>query len=97
MKMSKYLMEKLKNHSGKNSVLVLRPADVHETTVAYKMMMENMSTPTAMILSRQNIKDLPAKECRLCESHGAEKGAYVVSADENPQVVLLASGSEVST
>jgi transketolase len=91
------LMEKLKNHSGKNSVLVLRPADVHETTVAYKMMMDNMSTPTAMILSRQNIKDLPAKECRLCEAHGAEKGAYVVSADENPQVVLLASGSEVST
>jgi transketolase len=91
------LMEKLKNHSGNNSVLVLRPADVHETTVAYKMMMENMSTPTAMILSRQNIKDLPAKECRLCEAHGAEKGAYVVSADENPQVVLLASGSEVST
>ena len=91
------LMEKLKNHSGKNSVLVLRPADVHETTVAYKMMMENMSTPTAMILSRQNIKDLPAKECRLCEAHGAEKGAYVVSTDENPQVVLLASGSEVST
>ena len=91
------LMEKLKNHSGRNSVLVLRPADVHETTVAYKMMMANMSTPTAMILSRQNIKDLPAKECRLCEAHGAEKGAYVVSADENPQVVLLASGSEVST
>jgi transketolase len=91
------LMEKLKNHSGRNSVLVLRPADVHETTVAYKMMMANMSTPTAMILSRQNIKDLPAKECRLCEAHGAEKGAYVVSADETPQVVLLASGSEVST
>ncbi len=91
------LMEKLKNHSGRNSVLVLRPADVHETTVAYKMMMNNMLTPTAMILSRQNIKDLPAKECRLCEAHGAEKGAYVVSSDENPQVVLLASGSEVST
>lgn len=91
------LMEKLKNHSGRNSALVLRPADVHETTVAYKMMMENMLTPTAMILSRQNIKDLPAKECRLCEAYGAEKGAYVVSTDENPQVVLLASGSEVST
>lgn len=91
------LMEKLKNHSGNNSVLVLRPADVHETTVAYEMMMNNMSTPTAMILSRQNIKDLPAAECRLAEARGAERGAYVVSADENPQVVLLASGSEVST
>ncbi len=89
------LMEKLKNHSGKNSVLVLRPADVHETTVAYKMMMENMSTPTAMILSRQNIKDLPGN--RAVEARGAERGAYVVSADENPQVVCVASGSEVST
>ena len=89
------LMEKLKNHSGKNSVLVLRPADVEETTVAYDMMMKNMSTPTAMILSRQNIKDLPGD--RIVEARGAERGAYVVSADENPQVVCVASGSEVST
>ena len=89
------LMEKLKNHSGKNSVLVLRPADVEETTVAYDMMMKNMSTPTAMILSRQNIKDLPGD--RTVEARGAERGAYVVSADENPQVVCVASGSEVST
>ena len=89
------LMEKLKNHSGNNSVLVLRPADVEETTVAYDMMMKNMSTPTAMILSRQNIKDLPGD--RTTEARGAERGAYVVSADENPQVVCVASGSEVST
>ena len=89
------LMEKLKNHSGNNSVLVLRPADVEETTVAYDMMMKNMSTPTAMILSRQNIKDLPGD--RAVEARGAERGAYVVSADENPQVVCVASGSEVST
>ena len=89
------LMEKLKNHSGNNSVLVLRPADVEETTVAYDMMMKNMSTPTAMILSRQNIKDLPGN--RAVEARGAERGAYVVSADENPQVVCVASGSEVST
>ncbi len=89
------LMEKLKNHSGHNSVLVLRPADVEETTVAYDMMMKNMSTPTAMILSRQNIKDLPGD--RTAEARGAERGAYVVSADEDPQVVCVASGSEVST
>ena len=89
------LMEKLKNHSGNNSVLVLRPADVEETTVAYDMMMKNMSTPTAMILSRQNIKDLPGD--RAVEARGAERGAYVVSADADPQVVCVASGSEVST
>lgn len=89
------LMEKLKNHHGCNSMLVLRPADVYETTVAYEMMMNNVATPTAMILSRQNINDLPGD--RLVEAHGAEKGAYIVTSDENPQIVLLASGSEVST
>ena len=44
------LLEKLKNHKGHNSMLVLRPADVEETTIAWKLAMENMSTPTALIL-----------------------------------------------
>lgn len=91
------LMEKLKNHKGHNSMLVLRPADVQETTVAWKMAMENTATPTGLILSRQNIKDLPAVNCRATEALQAEKGAYVVEADANADVVLLASGSEVST
>jgi transketolase len=90
------LMEKLKNHSGKNSMLVLRPADVHETTVAWKMAMENTETPTALILSRQNIADLPGSSYE--KALQAEKGAYVVTDDEGaPDVVLVASGSEVST
>ena len=88
------LMEKLKNHSGKNSVLVLRPADVEETTVCWKMAMENMDTPTALIFSRQNIDMLPEGN----DYSQAEKGAYVVAgSDENPDVILVASGSEVST
>ena len=89
------LMEKLKNHSGQNSMLVLRPADVYETTVAYKIMMENTSTPTGMILSRQNIKDLPGN--RLVEAEGVAKGAYVVIDNKDSKITLLASGSEVST
>lgn len=89
------LMEKLKNHSGQNSMLVLRPADVYETTVAYKIMMDNTSTPTGMILSRQNIKDLPGN--RLVEAEGVAKGAYVVIDNKDSQITLLASGSEVST
>lgn len=89
------LMEKLKNHSGQNSMLVLRPADVYETTVAYKIMMENTSTPTGMILSRQNIKDLLGN--RLVEAEGVAKGAYVVIDNKDSQITLLASGSEVST
>lgn len=90
------LMEKLKNHHGKNSMLVLRPADAEETTVAWKMALENTDTPTALILSRQNIENLPA-ENRKEAAKQAEKGAYVVNCDGNPDVVLLASGSEVST
>ncbi len=88
------LMEKLKNHHGKNSTLVLRPADAQETTEAWRLAMENVDSPTALILSRQNIADLPAGN----DYRQAEKGAYIVAgSDENPDVILLASGSEVST
>lgn len=91
------LLEKLQNHHGHNSMLVLRPADVTEATVAWKMAMENKSTPTGLIFSRQNINDLPAKVNRYQEALQAEKGAYIVQEDENYDVILLASGSEVST
>lgn len=91
------LMEKLKNHHGRNSMLVLRPADVEETTVAWKMALENTKTPTGLILSRQDIKDLPSTNGRKEEAKKAEKGAYVVQCDGNPDIILLASGSEVST
>ena len=88
------LMEKMKNHSGKNSMLVLRPADVEETTVCWKMAMENMDSPTGLIFSRQNIEMLPEGT----DYTQAEKGAYIVGgADENSDVILVASGSEVST
>ena len=88
------LMEKLKNHSGKNSMLVLRPADAEETTVCWKMAMENVDSPTGLIFSRQNIEMLPEGT----DYTQAEKGAYIVGgAEENPDVILVASGSEVST
>lgn len=91
------LLEKLKNHKGNNSILVLRPADGAETTVAWKMAMENTSTPTALILSRQNVVDLPSQGDRYQDALGAEKGAYILNEDANPDVTLIASGSEVST
>ncbi len=88
------LMEKLQNHHGKNSMLVLRPADAKETTEAWKLAMENTSTPSALILSRQNIADLPVGN----DYTNAAKGAYVIAgSDANPDVILVASGSEVST
>ena len=92
------LLEHLKNHSGESSMLVLRPADAAETTVCWQMALENTGTPTALILSRQNIAELPSSGNRYKDAQGAHKGAYIV-ADSNgkPDVVLLSSGSEVST
>ena len=88
------LMEKLKNHHGKDSVRVFRPADADETTVCWAMAMENMETPTALIFSRQNIAKLPAGN----DYEQARKGAYVVAgSDTDFDIILLASGSEVST
>ncbi len=93
------LMEHLKNHHGLNSMVVLRPADSAETTVAWKLALENKKTPTALILSRQNIKDLPAEGGnRYLNALQSEKGAYIVQdCDGKPDIILIASGSEVST
>lgn len=93
------LLENLKNHSGNMSFLALRPADAAETTVAWKIALENNSGPTALILSRQGIKDIPANSgSRFNDSLQAGKGAYIVQKDDgSPDIVLVASGSEVST
>jgi len=93
------LMEHLKNHHGVNSMVVLRPADSAETNIAWKIAMENKSTPTALILSRQNIKDLPSdNNNRIADAAQAEKGAYIVQdCQGRPDIILIASGSEVST
>ena len=94
------LLEHLKNHHGDRSMLVLRPADAVETNVAWKMALENNRTPTALILSRQGIPDVPAGpgSDRYTDALQAQKGAYVVrDCDGKPDVVMIASGSEVST
>jgi transketolase len=93
------LLEELKNHSGKNSLLVLRPSDGTETVVAWKMALENTSTPTALILSRQNINDIPATgKSRFTDSMQAVKGGYVVkSSKSEPDIILVGNGSEVTT
>jgi transketolase len=88
------LMEKLKNHSGRNSMLVLRPADTKATTVCWKLAMENTKTPTALILSRQTIEDLPEGT----NYEDAKYGAYITAeSDEQYDVIMVGNGSEVST
>ncbi|MBK7134310.1 MAG: transketolase [Bacteroidales bacterium] len=93
------LMEHLKNHHGENSMVVLRPADGTETTVAWKMALENKKTPTALILSRQNIKDLPSDNGnRYADALKSYNGAYIVQdCQGKPDIILIASGSEVAT
>lgn len=94
------LMEQLKNHHGDNSMVVLRPADAAETSVAWKMALENTKTPTALLLSRQNIKDVPAKpgSVRYLDALAAEKGAYIArDCEGKPDLILVANGSEVAT
>jgi transketolase len=93
------LLEKLNNPAGHPSMLVLRPADSAETAVAWKMALENRSTPTALIFSRQNVADVPARGAsRYADACQAERGAYVAAdGGAKPDVVLVANGSEVST
>ena len=88
------LMEKMKNHSGRNSMLVLRPADAKATTYCWKLAMENTQSPTALILSRQTIEDLPEGT----NYNGINRGAYIAAeSDEQPDIILVGNGSEVST
>jgi len=93
------LMEQLKNHSGGHSVLVLRPGDAAETSVAWKMAMENTKTPTALLLSRQNIADLPSTSGnRYTDALQSVKGGYIVKDSAGqPDLIMVANGSEVAT
>ena len=91
------LMEQLRNLSGKRSMLVLRPADAAEATIAWKMAMENTDTPTALIFTRQDVNDLPSTSGnRYRDAEGMLRGGYVVMDTPAADVTLVANGSEVS-
>ena len=91
------LMEHLHNHHGERSMVVLRPADGEDTIAAWKIALEEQR-PVALILSRQNIKNLPTlNTSRRDEAMQSQKGAYIVMDSAKPKVVMIATGSEVST
>ncbi|MBD5316438.1 MAG: transketolase [Bacteroides sp.] len=91
------LLEDMKNLSGRPSMLVLRPADTAETVVAWRMAMENFDSPTGLLLTRQNVTDLPSTSGnRMADAEQTVKGGYVVMDAENPEAVLIGNGSEVS-
>ena len=91
------LLEQLRNLSGKRSMLVLRPADSAEATIAWEMAMNNTTTPTALIFTRQDVVDLPsATGNRYNDALGMHRGGYIVMDNQAPEVTLVANGSEVS-
>ncbi len=93
------LLEQLKNHSGQNSFMALRPADSAETVQCWKMLLENNHTPGGLILSRQNINDIDGgNTTRFDQSKDAAKGGYIVyESSSEIDIILIANGSEVST
>jgi len=91
------LLEELRTNSGHPSMLVFRPADSAETTWAWEIAMANRQSPTGLILSRQDVKDIPsATGDRYADAAGTKRGGYVVVDAVNPQVILVGNGSEVS-
>ena len=88
------MLEQIYTLDGKPSVLVLRPADAAETIACYKLAMENLDTPSVLIFSRQNLEDIPG-ETRREEAKKALRGGYAVYEEENPEIVLVANGSDV--
>ena len=75
------------------NMTVIRPADAAETAVAWRSALEHKTGPTSLILTRQGVPTLDRS--KYAAASGAARGAYVLSDADNPQVLLLATGSEV--
>ncbi|HIB26020.1 MAG TPA: transketolase [Candidatus Marinimicrobia bacterium] len=73
---------------------VFRPADAKETAVCFRLAMDQKETPNALLLTRQDVQILELKMDSIVD--GVSKGAYAVMDHENPELVFLATGSEVS-
>ncbi len=76
------------------NLLVIRPADANETAAAWKYIFENREQPVALLLSRQGLPVLDQN--RYASAANLSRGAYVLTSSGKPEVVLVASGSEVS-
>ena len=76
------------------NLLVFRPADANETTQAWKFALEHRDGPVALLLTRQGLPVID--QDKYISAANLSKGAYVLAGVDNPDVLLLASGSEVS-
>ncbi len=75
------------------NLLTIRPADANETAAAWKVALENMTGPTALLLTRQNV--LTLEQDKYPPAGNLSKGAYVLIEKENPDAIIIATGSEV--
>ncbi len=95
------LLEHLKTPEGNRSMLVIRPADSAETVAAWKMALSCVHSPCALLLSRQNIAEVPGimdGASRYERAQQSARGGYIaVDCEGKPGIVLVANGSEVST
>lgn len=95
------LLEALTKPNGRPQMLVLRPADAAETSIAWEMAFENEDSPTALILTRQKVGTLPCPQgsSRYDEASKCRKGAYIVSDNtpkgKSPDLTFVANGSDV--
>jgi transketolase len=89
-------VEHLANLRAIPNLIMIRPADANETAVAWRVAMETRNHPIVLVLTRQELPTLDRS--RYAAAEGLRKGAYVLSdaPDGKPQLILLASGSEVS-
>ena len=74
------------------NTIVLRPADANETRLAWKVALESKDKPVVIALTRQNVPNLKETE----DLDNIDKGAYIIKDSENPDLVLIATGSEVA-
>ena len=73
---------------------VIRPGDANETAEAWRMALSQTNRPSCLVFSRQALPTLD--RAKYAPASGAAKGAYVLGGDDNPEVILMATGSEVS-
>jgi transketolase len=74
-------------------LVVLRPADAHETAEAWRVMLEDLEGPAALVLSRQDLPVLDREKYGAADGTG--KGAYVLLDADDPEAIIIATGSEV--
>ncbi|MEW6511563.1 MAG: transketolase [Bacteroidota bacterium] len=75
-------------------LVVIRPADANETAYAWKFALENRTSPTVIALTRQKVPVLD--QSKYAAAVNLLRGAYTLTADPNPQVIIIGTGSEVS-